>query len=80
MKTMTVAEAQGRLQELIKMVAAGEEVQLTDDQHPVAKLVPPEWEGARVNWADTWAKVDAVFEGQPAPGTPGSQIVTEGRR
>ncbi len=37
--TMTVEEAQGRLKELIDSLAPGEEVVLTENEQPVAKLV-----------------------------------------
>ena len=80
MKTITVSEAQAGLPELLRLVAAGEEVELVQQQQPVAKLVPPDWEAKRVEWSDTWAKVDAVFGGEPVAGQPGSQVVIEGRR
>ena len=37
--TVTVEEAQSRLKEVIAMLAPGEEVVLTDNRQPVAKLV-----------------------------------------
>ena len=37
--TVTLEEAQGRLRELIAKLAPGEEVIITEDQQPVAKLV-----------------------------------------
>jgi prevent-host-death family protein len=37
--TITVEEAQARLKELISKLAPGEEVVITDDNSPVAKLV-----------------------------------------
>ena len=37
--TITVDEAQARLKELIHQLAPGEEVIITENQHPVAKLV-----------------------------------------
>lgn len=44
--TITVEEAQGKLKELIHQLAPGEEVVITENQQPVAKLVatgaPPE--------------------------------------
>ena len=80
MKTMTVSEAQAGLPELLRWVAAGEEVELVQQQQPVAKVVPPDWEAKRIDWSDTWAKVDAVFGQEPVSGKPGSQIMLEGRR
>ncbi|MBI2927605.1 MAG: hypothetical protein HYY24_18060 [Verrucomicrobia bacterium] len=80
MKSVTVGEAQERLVELLREVATGEEIQLVQQQQPVAKLVPPDWENKPVDWAETWAKVDAVFGGRPAPGKSASQILIGGRR
>jgi antitoxin (DNA-binding transcriptional repressor) of toxin-antitoxin stability system len=37
--TVTVAEAQEKLKELIAQLAPGEEIVLTENQQPVAKLV-----------------------------------------
>ena len=37
--TVTVEEAQARLPELINQLAAGEEVVITRDEQPVAKLI-----------------------------------------
>jgi len=37
--TITVEEAQSRLKEVIAMLAPGEEVVITDNRQPVAKLV-----------------------------------------
>ena len=80
MKTMTVSEAQERLPELVRLVAAGEEVELVQQEQPVARPVSPDWESRKVDWSETWTKVDALFGGKPAPGKPGSQVVIEGRR
>ena len=40
--TVTVSEAQAKLKELIDGLAPGEEVVITENQHPVAKLVATE--------------------------------------
>src|SRR5262245_11534083 len=41
--TISIDEAQAKLRELIQQLAPGEEVVITENQHPVAKLVsePP---------------------------------------
>lgn len=39
MRTVTIEEAQARLPELIDQLAPGEEVMITYNQQPVAKLV-----------------------------------------
>jgi len=41
--TLTVEEAQARLKEVIGKLAPGEEVVITDNQQPVAKLVGERW-------------------------------------
>ena len=37
--TITVEEAQARLKEIIHQLSPGEEIVITENQHPVAKLV-----------------------------------------
>jgi prevent-host-death family protein len=39
--TITIEEAQARLKELIGQLAPGEEIVITDNQQPVARLVSP---------------------------------------
>ena len=80
MKSFTVSEAQANLPGLIQMVEMGEEIELTHQDRLLAKLVPPNEDAPRVDWSETWDKVDAVFGGKPAPGLPGSQLVIAGRR
>lgn len=48
--TVSVEEAQARLRELIRQLAPGEEVVITQDEQPVAKLVgePPPQRKPRV--------------------------------
>ena len=41
MTTVTIAEAQARLPELIDKLASGEELVITENARPVAKLVKP---------------------------------------
>jgi prevent-host-death family protein len=38
--TVTIEEAQARLAELVSKLAPGEEVVITDNQQPVARLLP----------------------------------------
>ena len=54
--TLTVEEAQARLKEVISKLAPGEEVVITDNQQPVAKLVgqrpatsPRPWRGRGIH-------------------------------
>ena len=80
MKTVTVREAQTNFSELLRVVEAGEEVKVVRRSKEVARIVPADSRGKQVDWSDTWAKVDAIFGGKPAPGKAGSRIVIEGRR
>jgi antitoxin (DNA-binding transcriptional repressor) of toxin-antitoxin stability system len=80
MKTVTVAEAQANLPDLLRVVEAGEEIKLTRKKKAVAKIVPMNGKGKKVDWSDHFAKLDAIFGGRPARGKPGSQIVIDGRR
>ena len=45
--TITVEEAQAKLRELIHGLAPGEEIVITENQQPVAKLVSEQPKGAR---------------------------------
>jgi prevent-host-death family protein len=48
-RTVEVREAQSRLNELLPSVTAGEEIVLTENNQPVARLVPMEYpSGKRV--------------------------------
>ena len=80
MKTITVREAETNFSAVLRLVQAGEEVEVTSRKKPVAKIVPIGKRRRKIDWASTWAKVDAIYGGKPAPGKPGSQIIIEGRR
>ncbi len=47
MTTITIQEAQATLSDLIRGLAAGDEVLITEDDRPVAKLIPTAPERAR---------------------------------
>jgi len=79
MKILTVDEAQRRLPELVGLVVGGEEVELVEQDTPVARLVPAE-PPSRVQWSETWTRVNQLFQGAACPGTPGSKVVLESRR
>ncbi len=80
MKTVTVAEAERNFSSILRIVRAGEEVAVTSRKKTVAKILPVKPRRRKYDWASTWAKVDEIFGGKPAPGKPGSQIIIEGRR
>jgi len=47
MTTVSIQEAQAKLFELIRHLSPGEEVVITDNEQPVARLVPPVSQGQR---------------------------------
>lgn len=79
-KTVTVKQVQASLPDLLRLVAGGEEVRIVRRRRPVAALVPVGRPRTPVDWAETWARVDAIFGGKPAPGKPGSRLIRERRR
>ena len=80
MKTVTVEEAENHFSALLRLVRAGEEVEVTHRKAPVAKIIPLKKKPRRYDWSATWTRVDAIYRGKSAPGKPGSQIIIEGRR
>lgn len=80
MKSFTVEEAENNFSSVLRIVRGGEEVAVTSRKKTVAKIVPMPRKGRKLDWAGTWARVDKIFGGKPAPGKPTSQIIIEGRR
>lgn len=80
MKTVTVEEAEQDFPAVLRLVQAGEEVEVTQRKKAVARIVPVASKRRKYDWASTFKKVDEIYGGKPAPGKPGSQIVIEGRR
>lgn len=80
MKTVTVEEVENNFSNVLRVVRGGEEVAVTSRRKTVAKIVPVTRKPRKLDWASTWAKVDEIFGGKPAPGKPGSQVIIEGRR
>lgn len=80
MKTVTVEQVQSTFPDLLRLVARGQEIRVVRRKRAVARIVPAEPGTAAVDWTDTWSKVDAIFDGKPAPGKPGSQIIIDSRR
>lgn len=73
MKTATVQQVPAQWPDILKWVAAGEEVQMTDHDKVVAKLVP-----AAVAQPDVVNRAKAVW-GENPPGQSLSEIVAEAR-
>jgi prevent-host-death family protein len=80
MKTVTIEEAENNFPALLRLVRAGEEVEVTHRKAPVAKIIPLKKRSRRYDWSGSWAKVNAIYHGKPARGKPGSQLIIEGRR
>ena len=78
MKTVTLHTAKTKLDSLLRLVAAGEEIEIVVKRKAVARLVPPAEQ--EVDWAETFAKLEKVWGNKPLAGKPGSEIVSEGRR
>jgi antitoxin (DNA-binding transcriptional repressor) of toxin-antitoxin stability system len=72
-KTATVQQVPEQWPDILKWVAAGEEVQMTDHDKVVAKLVP-----AAAAQPDFLNRARAVW-GENPPGQSLSEIVAEGR-
>ncbi len=91
MKTASVQQLPEQWPQILRWVAAGEEVAVTSRKKTVAKIVPVpdeangKEEGSVVKkrkaaWAEHFKRLDAIYEGKPARGKPASEIIIEGRR
>ncbi len=80
MKTVTVEEAENNFPALLRLVRAGEEVEVTQRKAPVARIIPLKKKSRKCDWTATWKKLDAIYRGRTVSGKPGSQVVIEGRR
>jgi antitoxin (DNA-binding transcriptional repressor) of toxin-antitoxin stability system len=74
MKTASVQQLPQRWPEILRWVAAGEEVQVTEQNRVVARVVP----AVPVPQPDFLARAKAVWGEQP-PGKPLSEVVAEAR-
>ena len=55
MKTATVRELRNDYSKILRWVVSGEEVQVTRRGTPIAKVVPMEKTGAKVDWSQSAA-------------------------
>ena len=74
MKTASVQQLPEQWPQILRWVAAGEEVQVTQQDKVVAKVVPP----TAAQQPDFLARAKAIWGEEPA-GKPLSAIVAEGR-
>ena len=75
---MTLQTARKRLDQLLRIVATGEEIQIVEKRKLVARLVPPKEQ--EVDWSGTFAKLGEIWGRKPLPGVPGSQLLRQGRQ
>jgi antitoxin (DNA-binding transcriptional repressor) of toxin-antitoxin stability system len=73
MKTASVEQVPQQWPQIMGWIAAGEEVQVTEQDQVVAKLVP-----AKSATPDFLARAKAIWGDSPT-GKPLSELVTEGR-
>lgn len=71
MKTASVQQLPQKWAQILEWVAAGEEVELTEKQRVVAKVVP-------ATQPDFLSRARTIWGEQP-PGKPLSELVSEGR-
>ncbi len=74
MKTASVQQLPQQWPEILRWVAAGEEVQVTQQDKVIARVVPAE----AAPQPDFLARAKAVWGEQP-PGKPLSEVVSEAR-
>jgi len=74
MKTASAEQLPQQWTQILRWVAAGEEVQVTEHDKVVARLLPP----TTVNGPDFVARAKAIWGDDPK-GTPLSQVVSEAR-
>ncbi len=82
MTTVTVQDARRQFDELLDLVARGEEVELTDATKPIARIVPiaSDLDEKEVDWSPVRRRFNALWGGKIAPGKPASQIIIDDRR
>lgn len=79
MRTATVQQAPQLWPEILRWVAAGEEVQITDDDRVIARVIPGNGNGgAGAGSPDFLSRARAIWGDEPQ-GKPLSQIVAEQR-
>ncbi|MDA1273168.1 MAG: type II toxin-antitoxin system Phd/YefM family antitoxin [Verrucomicrobia bacterium] len=78
MKTVTLSKLRTSLDSVLRQVADGEEIQITEKRKTLARLLPATPEDA--DWSGTFEKLDDIWGRKPLPGKAGSEIVADGRR
>lgn len=76
MKRASIGEAQHNFGELIRQVAAGEEIEITRHKRVVARLVPA-GSGDAAEYPDFAGRAEKIFA--QSAGSPASEIVLQDR-
>ncbi len=80
MKTVTVREAQHNLAAVLRRVEAGEAIEVVRRKQPVARIVPARSPGeasGTVDWSDLPERLDRIWQGGAAGGTPTDEILDD---
>jgi antitoxin (DNA-binding transcriptional repressor) of toxin-antitoxin stability system len=88
MTTISIQHVQTKFEDILRRIASGEEFKVVQSKRTVAKIVSPgrspsgrsSRKNRRGGWAQHFAKLDAIYNGKPAPGKAASRIILEGRR
>jgi len=78
MKTVTLHTAKTKFGSLLRLVAAGEEIQIVEKKKTLARILPPT--SQTVDWSESFQQLDEIWGPKPLPGLPTSQILISGRR
>lgn len=78
METIGAQEAKTNLSQLLKRVAGGEEITITESGIPVAVLVPPEMSRKRTV-QEVFAAIDEIAERNRLDGLSIRDMIEEGR-
>jgi prevent-host-death family protein len=78
METIGAQEAKTHLSQLLKRVAGGEQITITESGVPVAVLVPPEM-SPKMTVQEIFAEIDKIAERNRLDGLSIREMIEEGR-
>ena len=78
METIGAQEAKTHLSQLLKRVAGGEQITITESGVPVAVLVPPEM-SPKMKVQEIFAEIDKIAERNRLDGLSIREMIEEGR-
>ena len=79
MKRASLRQVQHNFGEVLRWVDDGEEVEITRQRKPVAKLVPVHRQSEVVDWGEHARALQAIFAKKRPKGSPASDLVIEQR-